>query len=372
MTIPMNDLRRRYVRHEADLSRIAGDVLASGYWVSGQYNKAFCCDFAAATGVAHCVGVANGSDALEIALRCLVTDPARREVVTVANAGGYTTTACRLIGLIPVYVDVDEGSQLIAIDDAVAAVGAATGAVVITHLYGGLVDVPALRAALHAAGFDDVPIIEDCAQAHGLRGCGAGAGAGAFGDLATFSFYPTKNLGALGDGGAIVTNDAALAAQVVRLRTYGWDGKYNVAVSGGRNSRLDELQAAFLSALLPHLDADNERRRAIIDAYATAAADGIQLVSSPHGNVGHLAVVLTDDRGRLAKHFNDRGISTDIHFPILDCDQAGWAGAEQRIGPAGLDVSRRSVDRILSVPCFPELTDSEVAQVCDALGSYSA
>jgi dTDP-4-amino-4,6-dideoxygalactose transaminase len=120
---------------------------------------------------------------------------------------------------------------------------------VVTHLYGGLVDVPALRAALHVAGFGDVPIIEDCAQAHGLRGCGAGAGA--FGDLATFSFYPTKNLGALGDGGAIVTNDAALAAQVARLRMYGWDGKYDVVTSGGRNSRLDELQAAFLSALLP-------------------------------------------------------------------------------------------------------------------------
>jgi len=370
MTIPMNDLRRRYGRHETELSRIAQDVLASGYWINGPYNKVFCRDFAAATGVAHCVGVANGSDALEIALRCLVTDPARREVVTVANAGGYTTTACRLIGLTPVYVDIDEASQLIAIDHAVAAVGPATGAVVVTHLYGGLVDVRALRAALHAAGFGDVPIIEDCAQAHGLRGCGAGAGA--FGDLATFSFYPTKNLGALGDGGAIVTNDAALAAQVARLRMYGWDGKYDVVTAGGRNSRLDELQAAFLSALLPYVDADNERRRAIIDAYAAAAADGIAMVSSSHGTVGHLSVVLTDDRDRLARHLNERGVATDIHFPILDCDQTGWAGADQHIGGGGLDISRRSVERILSVPCFPELTDDEVAQVCDALGSYSA
>ena len=369
-SIPMNDLRRRYVRHEAELSRIARDVLASGYWINGPYNKAFCHDFAAATGVAHCVGVANGSDALEIGLRCLVTDPARREVVTVANAGGYTTTACRLIGLTPVYVDIDEASQLMAIDHAVAAVGPATGAIVVTHLYGGLVDVPALRAALQAAGFGGVPIIEDCAQAHGLRGCGAGAGA--FGDLATFSFYPTKNLGALGDGGAIVTNDAELAAQVSRLRMYGWDGKYDVVTSGGRNSRLDELQAAFLSALLPYVDPDNERRRAIIDAYAAAAADDIRLASSPHGTVGHLAIVLTDDRDRLAKHLNVHGVATDIHFPILDCDQAGWAGADRRVGPAGLDVSRRSVKRILSVPCFPEMTDDEIAQVCDALGSYSA
>jgi dTDP-4-amino-4,6-dideoxygalactose transaminase len=360
MTIPMNDLRRRYRRHEADLSHIAGDVLASGYWINGPYTKAFCHDFAAATGVAHCVGVANGSDALEIALRCLVADPARREVVTVANAGGYTTTACRLIGLTPVYVDIDEASQLIAIDHAVAAVGPATAAVVVTHLYGGLVDVPALRATLHAAGFGDVPIIEDC-----------GGRAGAFGDVATFSFYPTKNLGALGDGGAIVTNDATLAERVARLRMYGWDGKYDVVTSGGRNSRLDELQAAFLSALLPYVDADNERRRAIIDRYAAAAADGIELVSSPHGTVGHLSVVLTDDRERLAKHLNDRGVATDIHFPILDCDQTGWAGADQRVGPAGLDVSRRSVKRILSVPCFPEMTDDEIAQVCDALGSYS-
>jgi dTDP-4-amino-4,6-dideoxygalactose transaminase len=241
---------------------------------------------------------------------------------------------------------------------------------VVTHLYGGLVDVPALRAALHVAGFGDVPIIEDCAQAHGLRGCGAGAGA--FGDLATFSFYPTKNLGALGDGGAIVTSDAALAARVARLRMYGWDGKYDVVTSGGRNSRLDELQAAFLSALLPHVDADNGRRRAIIGRYAAAVAGGIELVSSPHGNVGHLAVVLTDDRDRLARHLNERKVATDIHFPILDCDQAGWASADQRVGPSGLDVSRRSVKRILSVPCFPEMTDEEIAQVSDALGSYSA
>ncbi|WP_066584503.1 DegT/DnrJ/EryC1/StrS family aminotransferase [Sphingomonas pruni] len=369
-SIPMNNLRRRYLRHEADLLRISRDVLASGNWISGPHNAAFCREFAAATSVAYCIGVGNGSDALEIALRCVVTDPARREVVTVANAGGYTTTACRLIGLTPVYVDVVEASQLVAIDQTVAAVGPATGAVVVTHLYGGLVDVPALRAALRSAGFSGVPIIEDCAQAHGLRGCGAGAGA--FGDLATFSFYPTKNLGGLGDGGAILTNDAALAAQVARLRMYGWDGKYDVVTNGGRNSRLDELQAAFLAAMLSHLEADNERRLSIIDAYRAAGTDGIEWVSSPHGNVGHLAVVLTNDRDRLAKHLNARGVATAIHFPILDCDQTGWAGAVQRIGPAGIDVSRRSVKRILSVPCFPEMSDDEIAHVCDALGSYSA
>jgi dTDP-4-amino-4,6-dideoxygalactose transaminase len=113
-------------------------------------------------------------------------------------------------------------------------------------------------------------------------------------------------------------------------------------------------------------------RRAFLGALAAGAAGAIDLVSSPHGTVGHLAVVLTDDRHRLARHLNERGVATDIHFPILDCDQTGWASADQRVGPAGLDISRRSVERILSVPCFPELTDDEVAQVCDALGSYSA
>jgi len=369
-SVPMNDLRRRYARHEAELSRIALDVLSSGYWINGPRTAAFCREFAAATAVAHCVGVANGSDALEIALRCLVTHPARREIVTVANAGGYTTTACRLIGLVPVYVDIVERSQLIDIDHAVAAVGPATGAVVVTHLYGGLVDVPRLRAALQAAGFGDVPIIEDCAQAHGLRGCGAGAGA--FGDLATFSFYPTKNLGALGDGGAIVTDDAQLAARVARLRMYGWGNKYDVETRGGRNSRLDELQGAFLSALLPHVEADNQRRREIVGRYAAMLGDGVQLVSSPHGTVDHLAVLLTDERDRLAAHLKERGVATDIHFPILDCEQTGWEDCDQRIGPRGLTVSRKSVKRILSVPCFPEMTDDEIAQVGDALGSYSA
>jgi len=212
-------------------------------------------------------------------------------------------------------------------------------------------------------------VVEDAAQSFGSEF--RGTRCGTLGVISAFSFYPTKNLGALGDAGLLTTDDPNIAKRLQTLRVHGSEVKYFHKYIG-YNMRLDELQAALLSALLPHVDADNERRREIIDRYAAAAVDGTAIVSSPHGTVGHLAVMLADDRDRLQTHLRERGVSTDIHFPILDCDQAGWASGDRRIGPGGLDISRRSVKRILSVPCFPEMTDDEVAQVCDALGSYSA
>ena len=370
--IPSNNLRRHYVAHAELLSGIAAEVMASGYWINGPRNEAFCRAFAASLGVAFCVGVANGTDALEIALRALLAEDAsgenRREIVTVANAGGYTTTACRILGCTPVFADIDPATQLLSIDAAIAALGERTAAIVVTHLYGGLVDVPGLRSAMNAAGYGHMPILEDCAQSHGLRGCGGAAGA--FGDVATFSFYPTKNLGALGDGGAIVTSRAALADRVASLRQYGWSRKYEIALAGGRNSRLDEIQAALLSGLLPGLDRANARRVEILDAYAAAAPAGMRVVRSPHGSVGHLAVVLTEDRERLRRDLTAAGISSEVHYPILDCDQPGWAALPQRIGPAGLAASRHSVERILTLPCFPELTEAEQARVCAALAAF--
>ena len=186
-------------------------------------------------------------------------DAASHEIVTVANAGGYTSTAAKQVGLVPVYADVEEGSQLLSINAAVGALTARTIAVVATHLYGNAVDVRALRAAMDRAGFAGVMIVEDCAQSLGAR-IGDRI-TGSMGELATFSFYPTKNLGAMGDGGAVVTGNADLAASVRRLQQYGWSAKYEITARGGRNSRMDEIQAAILSAMLPHLDANNSERR---------------------------------------------------------------------------------------------------------------
>lgn len=380
-TIPLNDLQRMYAAYADRLDQTALDVLRSGWWLNGPRNKKFCETFADYLGVAHFIGLANGTDALEIVLRVLLDEGrwsgeqtenrafGASEVITVANAGGYTSTACYLVGCTPVYADIEQESQLLSIPSAVAALSGKTMAVVATHLYGGLIDVPALRRAMDDAGYAHVPIVEDCAQAHGLKGFGGQAGA--FGNIATFSFYPTKNLGALGDGGGVATNDADLAAAVRRLQQYGWGDKYKIVAAGGRNSRLDELQAAFLSVFLPDLDAANARRLAVLDAYEKAAPAGLHVVRSRNGAVAHLAVVLTDHREQLRDHLKAHGVATDVHYPVLDCDQPGWADRPKRIGSSGLEVSRASVNRILTLPCFPTMTEEEVARVCGALSTFA-
>jgi dTDP-4-amino-4,6-dideoxygalactose transaminase len=371
--VPMNDLQRTYALHARSLEQAASDVLRSGRWINGAQSQAFCKAFADSVGVAHCVGVGNGTDALEIAVRAVLAGssiaPTAREVVVTANAGGYAATACFLAGCTPVFADVEANSLLQSTPSTVAALTDRTAAVIATHLYGGLVDVPALRSAMDTAGYAHVPILEDCAQAHGLEGSPGKAGALAL--AATYSFYPTKNLGAFGDSGAIVTGDALFAESVRRLHQYGWVDRYRIGMPAGRNSRLDEIQAAFLLTLLPHLSAANTRRREILDAYEKVVGENITLVRSPHGTVAHLAVILVEDRAALRDHLSARGIATDVHYPVLDCDQEGWRDQSFRIGPDGLDVSRWSVSRILSIPCFPTMTDEEVAAVCSALASYS-
>ena len=379
--IPLNDLQRSYACRAAVLEAAVIDVMRTGWWLNGPRNRAFCKAFAAYVGVKHCVGVANGTDALEISLRAVLSLDARfhgffagwseerPEIITVANAGGYTAASCHIVGCTPVYIDIESSSQLVAIPAIARALSKKTAAVVVTHLYGGLVDVPSIRRLLDDYGYPNIPIIEDCAQAHGASG--AIGRAGALGDVATFSFYPTKNLGALGDGGAVVTNNDAVAEQVRRLHQYGWSEKYRVGVHGGRNSRLDEVQAMFLQAQLQHLDAANERRRAILEVYCAAAAKTITFATSRHGTVAHLAVLLTESRDDLRAHLEMRGISTDIHYPVLDCDQQGWRRLPHRISQ-DLDVSHASVAKLLTVPCFPTMTDEEVERVAGALAEYRA
>ena len=345
-------------------------ALSSGWFLNGSRAAAFCRNFADYIGVRHCVAVANGTDALEIAMRTLieVRKPAGREVVTVANAGGYATIACRLLGLLPVYADIESASQLASIESVLAALSDDTALVVATHLYGGVLDVRRLRSTMDAAGYGHVPILEDCAQAHGARLDGTCVGS--LGDIACFSFYPTKNLGAFGDAGAITTGDPELAEHADRLRQYGWTAKYRIDIAGGRNSRMDEVQAAILDALLPDLDAANRRRSEIVGRYASAAGSNLTVVRSPYGTVGHLAIVLSDERDAFRQHLAEAGIASDIHYPILDCDQPAWSTLPLRLSPTGLDVARAAVARIVTLPCFPSLTDDEVARTCDALARW--
>jgi dTDP-4-amino-4,6-dideoxygalactose transaminase len=369
-SIPINDLSRTFRANEHALVEATRQAFASGWWLNGKQHEAFCQEFAQFVGTISCVGVANGTDALEIGMRALVQARHRlgKEVITVANAGGYSTIACRLLGLTPVYADIDEETQLVNLQSVLACVNDETALVVATHLYGGPVDVLRLRRMLDEAGHRDVPILEDCAQAHGAKV--GDVVVGSIGDIAAFSFYPTKNLGAMGDAGAITTSHHDLAAEVATLRQYGWSGKYQVTRPGGRNSRMDEVQAAALRVLLPRLGEGNRRRQQIISRYSEAAPSGTTVVDAGPGGVGHLAVVLCDDRDSLREHLARESIATEVHYPILDCDQRGWRALPFRTAPGDLAVSRKSVRRILTLPCFPDLSDEEVERVCKALSEW--
>ncbi len=330
VSIPMNDLRRLYHAHRNAIDAAVLETLDSGWWLNGPRGAAFAEAFSRYLGVSECVLVANGTDAIEIALRTILAGrtPSDLEVVTVANAGGYTTTACRQVGLVPVYADVDEKTLLMSAEAATAALSANSMAVVATHLFGNVTDIKTLRSSMDNAGYSHVPIVEDCAQAHGAR-FGA-ALAGTMGDLATFSFYPTKNLGARADGGALVTSNKTFADTARRLQQYGWAAKYEIVDPGGRNSRMDEIQAAILATLLPyHEETDAERNR-IGNLYEAAARSSCRFATRKEGSLFLLAIALCDERDALRKFLAARGIFSDIHYPVLDPDQPGWLGLPGR------------------------------------------
>jgi dTDP-4-amino-4,6-dideoxygalactose transaminase len=220
-----------------------------------------------------------------------------------------------------------------------------------------------------ATGGQGITLIEDCAQAHGAR-IGT-ARAGALGDIGCFSFYPTKNLGALGDGGAVTTQDARLAERVRALRQYGWDGKYRVVLPGGRNSRLDEIQAALLRVRLPGLEHENARRRQVVQAYAHGIHQPRIHVMPAAGEtcVAHLAVVRSPQRERLRAFLAEAGIGTDVHYPIADHQQPAHRA---RTGDIRLPVTERACAEVLSLPCFPGLTEDEVAHVIATCNAWTA
>ena len=362
MNVPFNDPGRVFSRFSDSLTNALLGTFSSGQWINGPRGSAFADAFANYLGVHHCLPVANGTDALELAMRAVMhARPQRgREVITVANAGGYAVTACRQIGLTPVFADIDENTQLMNAESVVAALNAETAIIVVTHLYGGS-STFGLAQGIDAADYGAVPIIEDCAQAQGARL--AGRHAGAMGDIAAFSFYPTKNLGALGDAGAVTTSDPDLYATLRQLHQYGWSEKYLVAIAGGRNSRMDEAQASVLTELLPYLDEMNRDRVRILAAYRQAGGERMRFLEYRTGTVAHLAVGICQERESFRRFMDDHGVATAIHYPILDCDQPGWKHLPQRIGPVGLNVSRRSVMDVVSVPCFPFMTDDEVSYV---------
>lgn len=356
--IPVNDLKRQNGPLMAALAATAGEVIESGWYILGPRVAAFEKAFASYCGAAECVSTGNGTDALELALRACGAGPGD-QVAVVANAGGYGTAAVQAAGAEPLFVDVEPEFMLMDTRSLEARITPRTRAVITTHLYGRMVDMPRVLAVTEPRG---VPVIEDCAQAHGARL--GGKRAGAWGAAGCFSFYPTKNLGALGDGGAIVTSDAGIAERARRLRQYGWASKYCSTLAGGRNSRLDEMQAALLTVKLPLLDGWNERRRAIARRYDQALG-----VARPRdaADVVHLYVLRGRNRDAAREKLAAAGIGTDVHYPIPDHGQESARG--EAWAACSLPVTEQCCREVLTVPCFPELTAEEVERVAAALAS---
>lgn len=352
----------KLANENVDLLGALKRVVDSNWYVLGREVEAFETEFAHYQGVNSCVALANGTDALEIALRTLGIGHGKR-VAVVANAGFYGSTAVLAVGAQPVYVDVDAHTLTMALAELKQALALGVDAVIVTHLYGQMADIESISAVTASA---NVPLIEDCAQSSGaVRNK---RHAGSFSDIACYSFYPTKNLGAIGDGGAITMNSIEYDARARRLRQYGWSNKYKVVEQGGCNSRLDELQAAILREKLPLLDGWNEQRRSIALRYTTAFSDlPVNVpVSVKEDYVAHLFVIRVADRTTFMAHMQSCGISTDIHYPIPDHFQPAYSHNNKLLLP----VTEKVCKEIVTLPCFPGLDDESVTRVVDAVRGY--
>ncbi|MDW8404600.1 DegT/DnrJ/EryC1/StrS family aminotransferase [Chloroflexus sp.] len=366
--VPFGDLQRSHQALQTELLAAARRVIESGWYILGAEVTAFEREFAALCGVEHCIGVASGAEALYLALVAAGIGPGD-EVITVANACMYDVAAILQAGARPVFVDVDPVTQNMDPAALAAAVTPRAKAIMPVHLFGRLAEMPAIMAVAERHG---LTVIEDAAQAHGAWRAdaeGAPRMAGQWGHLAAFSFYPSKNLGALGDGGAVVTNHAETAERLRRLRMYGWERKYYTTETGGRNSRLDELQAALLRVKLPHLAAANAARRERAGWYAAALADlPIGLPPDEPGHVYHLYVITLPDRAtrdRLRAHLLAHGIGCDIHYPVPTHLQPAYAELGYHLG--SLPVTEDLAGRILSLPMYPELSYDDVMLVAETI-----
>jgi len=370
--IPQSSPGRDYQRHQAEIDAGLRRALDSGWYILGPEVRAFEAEFASYLGLSEGVGVASGTDAVEVALRALGVGPGDA-VYTVSHTAVATVVGVERTGATPVLVDVNDATYTMDPASLAAAIaadprpgGARPAAVVVVHLYGQLAAMPEIMRVARGAG---LLVVEDCAQAHGARRDGRVAGT--WGDIAAFSFYPTKNLAALGDGGLVATDDAGLAARVRELRQYGWRDRYVSAVAG-INSRLDEVQAAVLRAKLPHLDEDNARRRAIAaryDARLRGSVVGTPTVGPGAEHVFHQYVVRTSRRDELMAWLRERGIASAIHYPVPVHSQPGYAGRLPRA--VELPVTERLASEILSLPIFPSLSDEEVDRVTETVLAWA-
>ena len=362
--IPFVDLKAAYYRLRPEIDAAVATTLEGGWYILGEQVRAFEEEFAAYLSLESAVGLASGTDAVLLALRACGVGPGD-EVVTVSHTAVATVAAIELCGALPQLVDVEPDTLTMDPQRLRAAVTDRTKAIVPVHLYGGPAQMDDI---LTIAGDHGLAVVEDCAQAHGARY--GDRMVGTMGDAAAFSFYPTKNLGAMGDGGAVATSRADVTERLRLLRQYGWRERY-VSDIPGYNSRLDELQAAILRVRLRHLDEENEARRrlaAIYDAHL-AGLPVVRPVARPGDrHVYHLYAIQTERRDELRAYLQARGIGTAIHYPVpVHCQPAyGHLG----YGPGSLPVTEHAAERLLSLPMYPDLPVDAPAVVATAIAEF--
>jgi dTDP-4-amino-4,6-dideoxygalactose transaminase len=364
-SIPLVGLLDQYKTIKSEIDSAIENIITSSAFVGGKEVTLFESEFAAFCEAKACVGVGNGTDALYLTLRALGIG-AGDEVITVAHTFIATSEAISMAGAVPVFIDVQEDTMLM--DPALIepAITPRTKAIIPVHLYGQPCDMDAI---LDAARRHNLKVIEDAAQAHGARW--RGQRIGSIGDAACFSFYPGKNLGAFGDGGAVVSQDEELIERIRMLANHGRLEKYTHKMEGV-NSRLDGIQAAILRVKLRHLDDWNQQRRQIADSYREQLMQPEIVLPTIHDGaepVWHLFVVRVADRERLQSHLKEEGITTGVHYPIPLHRQPAY---EDRRISTPLPVTEKAASAVLSLPMYPELREQDIERICSALDSAFA
>lgn len=362
--IPVCDLKAHVAAIRDELDTAIARVLESGWFILGEELRRFEEEFAAYVGLRHCIGVASGTDAIHLAVRALGIGPGDW-VLTAPNSAVPTACGITEAGAIPCFADVDLEDGLLdpaSVEEQLTRLGGKVKAILAVHLYGRAVQLGALRALADRHG---IALIEDAAQAHGADS--EGRSAGTVGEIGCFSFYPTKNLGALGDAGALTTNRADLAKRLIHLRNYGQEDRYH-HVTLGFNSRLDEMQAAILSVKLTHLSEWTRRRREIAAHYRNAFA-GLPIAFSRERaeapSVEHLFVVRVSDRAKFRECLEKDGVGTQIHYPQPIHLQPAYS--DLGLGPGSFPVTELRARQIVSLPIYPEMTESQVDRVIEAV-----
>ncbi|MCA9726357.1 MAG: DegT/DnrJ/EryC1/StrS family aminotransferase [Candidatus Eisenbacteria bacterium] len=364
--IPVCDLKAHVSGIRAELDAAIARVLESGWFILGEELRQFEAEFAGFVGQRHCLGVASGTDAIHLAIRALGLGPGDW-VLTAPNSAVPTACGISEAGATPCFADVDLEDGLLdpgSVSRQLDRLGSKVKAIMAVHLYGRAARLAELSKIAQERG---IPFVEDVAQAHGANRLELRAGT--IGALSCFSFYPTKNLGAFGDAGAITTDSPELARRIVHLRNYGQEDRYH-HVTLGFNSRLDEIQAAILRVELAHLPAWTARRRAIAARYRAGFA-GLPLALAPERpeapSVEHLFVVRVDDRDRFRAALEASGVATQIHYPLPIHLQPAYAGLN--LGPGSFPIAERRAREVVSLPMYPEMTEDQIDRVIDAVRS---